>query len=535
MNFFQRAIKNITRRKTKSILLLITFFVIGNFVIIGLGVSQASQSAKILTRQKMRAVVTYATDWRKIDKYIQSLEDEDEINKFYENYPRVSIEDVREMLKDERVRTANAISINTIFADEELDYVHLGNKAEENSGGGQSCYYDDVTGEQTCVEYVEPHFLAKGNYFPDMIEIADGGYKVTEGRFYTQEDLDNARPVILITRALADHNNLRIGDTITLYLQSPTDIEMYMGEYGITMEDVTQEFEIIGIFEHNTPLLPDSPNYDYASPYENPDNMFLLPNTAFDDMRLTIAQKQFDHWAEQNPEDEYYQNPDNRPTAEDVLYLNDVTLLLNDPLQVDDFVAEYGEKVGEFFSLSANNEEFERLAKPLDTLSLYAKFIVWLVVINAIVIITLVTALTLKNREYEIGVLLSIGASKAKIIAQFFIELAIVAILGFTLSIVSGSMIANKVGQTVLNYQIASSGVNETDDYDYYDYTSIWDTDYTSDVTLDDLVSEYNVTVSPLIIGEIYVVGLGIVLISTIIPSMMIMRFNPKRILMNQN
>ena len=42
MNFFQRAIKNITRRKTKSILLLITFFVIGNFVIIGLGVSQAS-------------------------------------------------------------------------------------------------------------------------------------------------------------------------------------------------------------------------------------------------------------------------------------------------------------------------------------------------------------------------------------------------------------------------------------------------------------------------------------------------------------
>ena len=32
-----------------------------------------------------------------------------------------------------------------------------------------------------------------------------------------------------------------------------------------------------------------------------------------------------------------------------------------------------------------------------------------------------------------------------------------------------------------------------------------------------------------------FVVGLGIVLVSTIIPSMMIMRFNPKRILMNQN
>ncbi|MBQ1512140.1 MAG: ABC transporter permease, partial [Erysipelotrichaceae bacterium] len=136
MNFFQRAIKNITRRKTKSILLLITFFVIGNFVIIGLGVSQASQSAKILTRQKMRAVVTYSTDWRKIDKYVSELEDEEEINKFYENYPRINITDVQEMLKDERVRTANAISINPIYASEELDYVHLGNRAEENEGGG---------------------------------------------------------------------------------------------------------------------------------------------------------------------------------------------------------------------------------------------------------------------------------------------------------------------------------------------------------------------------------------------------------------
>ena len=83
---------------------------------------------------------------------------------------------------------------------------------------------------------------------------------------------------------------------------------------------------------------------------------------------------------------------------------------------------------------NANNEEFKNLSKPLDTLNLYANLIIWLVVINAIVIITLVVALTLKTREYEIGVLLSIGASKMKIIAQYFCELALVAILGFTLS-----------------------------------------------------------------------------------------------------
>ncbi len=55
------------------------------------------------------------------------------------------------------------------------------------------------------------------------------------------------------------------------------------------------------------------------------------------------------------------------------------------------------------------------------------------------------------------------------------------------------------------------------------------------EISLDDLISEYEVKISPLIIAEIYVMGLGIVLISVIIPSFMIMRYNPKKILMNQN
>ena len=110
------------------------------------------------------------------------------------------------------------------------------------------------------------------------------------------------------------------------------------------------------------------------------------------------------------------------------------------------------------------------------------------------------------------------------------------AVIGFTLSIFSGSLIAGKVGEVVLDYQITESGVDqESDDFIGNDYISIWDNDYTTDITLDDLVGEYNVSISPLIIAEIYIVGLGIVLVSTFIPSMMIMRFNPKKILMNQN
>ena len=536
MNFINRAFKNVTRRMSKTILLALTFFLIGNLVIIGLGVSKASESAKILTRQKMRAVVTYKIDYNKIIKYTESITDEDELNKFYQNYPRIKLADVEELLKDERVRTANAISSNQMYGDIEgtIDFVHLNNRAEENisNSGSQSCYID-ADGIERCETYREPWFFVKTNMFPNMIEFEDGEFEIVNGRFYTQEEINNGTMVCIISEKLAEVNGLSVGDNIPMAL---TNMSSWLTDAGITQEDIERSFEIVGIFSHKIPVTPDSSTFDYTWPYENPDNMIFMPTTSLYAAQLDMSVKQFDYYASQNPEEEYY-SPEHRPTLDnmmDNLYIENVTLLLNDPLEVEKFVEDYQSSLSQFTSLDANNEEFNKLAKPLDTLSMYANFIVWLVVINAIVIITLVTALTLKTREYEIGVLLSIGASKIKVIAQFFIELAIVAIIGFTLSVVSGSLVAKRIGNTVLEYQISNSDVNEEDEF-AYNYQSIWDNDYSTEITIDDLISEYEVSISPLIIAEIYVLGLGIVLISVIIPSFMIMRYNPKKILMNQN
>jgi ABC-type lipoprotein release transport system permease subunit len=539
MNFVNRAFKNVTRRMSKTVLLTLTFFLIGNLVIIGLGVSNAAESAKILTRQKMRAVVTYGIDYNKVYQYTESLDDEDEINAFYENYPRVKLEEVSEFLKDERVKTANATSANMWYNDfnNTLDFVHLNNRAEENMGNtGNQCYYDEE-GKEICESYREPYFFIKGNMFPSMIEFEDGDYQLVNGRFYTQQEIDSGSFVCIISENLANTNNVSVGDSIRL---ATNYLSNYLTESGVTAEDLENDFEVIGIFSHNNPITPDATNYEYCYPYENPDNMIFMPSTSVYVANLLWQQKRFDYYKNLEDTDlEYYNDPKNRPSMdnmEEQMYLDNVTLLLSDPLDVDQFVEDYKGSLSQFTSLSANNEEFNNLAKPLDTLSMYANFIIWLVIVNAIVIITLVTALTLKTREYEIGVLLSIGASKFKVIAQFFLELAIVAIIGFTLSIISGSLIAKRIGNTVLEYQIASSGVNGEDEFSYISNGfNPWDNDYSSNITLDDLVAEYEVHISPLIIGEIYVLGLAIVLLSVVIPSFMIMRYNPKKILMNQN
>lgn len=533
MNFFSRAIKNVTRKWSKSVLLALTFFVIGNFVIVGLGVSDAATQAKVLTRQKMRAVINYQVDYQKFYEWVESLTPEEQ-EEAYSKELRITQEEIDALLVDPRVSVLNALSTRQLYSGD-FDAVPLNNKNEENGyGGGQECWIDE-SGKEVCSTYVEPNLMLRANAFPNMIEIVDGMYTIVDGRMYTKEEIDSGALVCLITDTLAEYNNLRVGDKITVYIESPSEFEGdgWYARMGLTKEDVALELEIIGIFD-NADIAENDENFDWMNKWQSPENIVLMPDTTYAESQMVMQNKSWDYYASQSPDDEYYQNEENRPNVDWILNKTSITVLLNDPLVVDEFVEDYTPTdEGTFILLDANNDTFNKLSRPLDTLSLFAKFIVILVIFNAIVIITLTTALTLKTREYEVGVLLAQGVTKFKIVAQFFVELSIVAIVGFTLSVLSGMMIAKQVGTAVLDYQVDLSGVkDETDNENPW----MWygdDNDYFTDIELDDIVENYEVNISPLIIAEIYVAGLGIVLVSILIPSLMIMRFNPKRILMS--
>ncbi len=523
MNFFTRAIKNVTRRMSKSILLAVTFFLIGNLVIIGLGINNAAEHAKVETRQKMRAVVSYEVDYDAFRKYVEDL-DEEAQQEAYKNYPSVTVDDIKSLMSDERVKAVNVINANMLYSNG-FETVPLNND-RENNGGGTMTYEDGTT-----VEYIEPDLKLQTNYFPNMIELEDKMYEIVEGRFYNQEEVDEGKMVCLITDKLANHNNLRVGDMITIDLVSKNEMQYYE-QSGITEDDIHMNLEIIGIYHNNDELDENSDEYQWMSRYDSPDNTILAPALAYGNAYYNMGIKQYEYSKAQNPE--YYVDSE-APTPESYTYVNKAVFLLNDPLQVDQFVADHQSDLKEFMKIDANNDTFKKLARPLDTLSLFSNIIVWIVAINAVVIITLVTALTLKTREYEIGVLLSIGVSKMKIVAQFFVELIIVALIGFTLSVASGSLVAKQVGKMVMDYQVdTESQYGSLDDQN--NGTVYWgETNYFTEITQDDLLAEYDVQISPMIIAEIYILGIGVVFISILIPSFMIMRFNPKKILMNQN
>ena len=505
MNALKRAWAYVRRKPTKTILLMITFFLIGNLVILGLGISEAAENAKILTRKSMRAVVSYEVDYDSYYSYINTLTDEDEINQAYQNSPTIDAAVAQELSKDERVIAFNYM-VNTTAYSVGFDNVPVGN--EENRG---TSTYTDENGNT--VEYKDPNVMIYANMYPDMIEFAEGTF--------------DAKNVVLITQELADQNNLKVGDTITLTTMDTYSQQEYLNG-GVSADDMNLELEICGIYTTQNDVDPSSENYKWMSPYESPKNIVLMPMTSY----AAYTEKLIDIQVKVHPE--YYDGINLDDLKASASVPTKVVYLLDDPLHVDQFVEDHSSSLAPYTILNANNETFKKMARPLDTLSFFANIVVWIVVVNAVVIISLVTALTLKTREYEIGVLLSIGVSKAKVVLQLFAELFVIAVIGFGLASVSGSLLAGKVGETVLNYQTASDAQYETDDNDggYYFSDS---TDYFTEVTQEDLLSQYHVSVSPLLIGKIYLLGTGVVLIAIIIPSFMIMRLNPKQILLEQN
>ncbi|MBP2855915.1 ABC transporter permease, partial [Acinetobacter baumannii] len=69
--------------------------------------------------------------------------------------------------------------------------------------------------------------------------------------------------------------------------------------------------------------------------------------------------------------------------------------------------------------------------------------------------------ITIRERRHELGVLLSLGESRSKIILQLFTEVAICMILALGVASLSGNVVANAVGQQLLDQQTETTTQNQ--------------------------------------------------------------------------
>ena len=67
------------------------------------------------------------------------------------------------------------------------------------------------------------------------------------------------------------------------------------------------------------------------------------------------------------------------------------------------------------------------------------------IMIGGSVVLSLILILWLRERIYEIGILLSIGVNKFKIITQFILELVFISIPAIIVSLITGNIVVNQI------------------------------------------------------------------------------------------
>lgn len=488
MGFIKRSLLSIVRNKVKSFILLAVIIVLGSLIAGAVSIQQATSNVEKNIKERLGAAATLELDYEKLD----SLSEEE--------WMEIELQD---------------IDLETIKQVGELSYVKYYDYNMSNYFGSKSIKSfqgDDVEYE---VEYEGPSmdFMLKGINYAPVLDFEEKKGKLVDGRVFSQEELDNGTYVAIISKKLAELNNLHVGDTLTLVNEVYTFDNKTGKEILVNSRDIV--LEIIGLFEsqkvnedadgNSNRGMFDWMDIDYQNTIYVP-NEIVRSETQYQMEEYMKADQEFaEMWEEEGSSFEHY-TP---------MYV------LNNPEDSEAFEEEVLPLLPEFYKVVSASDHYDSIAGPVESMANLSKYVLIAAVIGTVLIIGLVVLLFLRDRKRELGIYLSLGEKRSKVVSQVVIEVLVVALIGITLSLFSGNFIAAQVSDSMIQADNSSM----YDDVIYY-------SELQPDLTTDDVIDSYEVNLSSSYILGFYGIGMLTILISTVIPLIYIVRLNPKKILM---
>jgi len=508
MNFVKRATASVTRQKGKTLILFLIIFLIGNLIACAVAIRVAGQRADDYAREAAGAKVTVDFDYDKVmEAYNQGQE----------------IPDMRPLEHDLIEQLGERPEVK--YFDYNLDYY---------LEGSQDIRYTAPTEEgdsESGISYASYGItrLHGVNYAP-LLDIEEGLVELTDGRTFTTEEIANGTPVTLISKELAEQKNLKVGDTITLnsviydYMTDSPTIVDGSSTFPVLAEH-TLTLEIIGILERvNTGTTgtgdADSTMEDIFMQQaydETWGNTFYVPN------KIAVSENNiYDETVTANGEElpEY-------GTA----FVTPVYVLKGTD-QIESFEAAAEPLLPEFYTTldGSDSEAVQAAQEPLNKVRGIANIALIAGVIAALLIITLVVMLFLKDRKHEFGIYLSLGEKKGRILGQVLTEVLAVAVVAVLLSLVTGNLVAGAVSDTVM------TSVSETESYSNAVYiASSYDAAGLNNNTLSaDEIAKYASPVFNLKFALTYVgIALATSILACLLPMLYVLRLRPKQVLMS--
>ncbi|MCU5682661.1 FtsX-like permease family protein [Bacillus wiedmannii] len=473
MNFMKRAILSMKKRIGTSLILMAVFLIVTNLVLSGFTIQNASKKAADAARKKLGADVTLSLDF---DKLGQQASETGEMP----NLPKLNTKEADQLADSKYVNDYNYIGSTFGIS----DGLKLVGASEGEEGGKGKAGMAAVRGGSSSGTEIDMNasFMIEGVRKTALQEsFKNGKSKIIDGKPITEQM--KGQNVALMEKRLAESNNLKVGDKVKV-------------QSGDKKE--TLEVEIIGIYETNEQAMGQQ-----APPIMDPANKLYMPHSTMKKLEV-----------------------DQGISSVQVVYF------LNDPQYIDAFKKEAKKSNIDFnyYKLDAHDSLYKQMIGPIENISSTSQMIIYIVSIAGAIILGLIIMLSIKGRRKEMGILLSIGEKKWKLMAQFVVEVVCVAILAFGLSITTGAKVSQYIGDNLLSSEIAIA--SEGTDTTRNSTVMMSGPGGTLQNQKEDPIDKIDVSVTREDVGKMGGIGLAIAIIATLLPALSILRLNPKQILL---
>ncbi|EAD0969415.1 ABC transporter permease [Listeria monocytogenes] len=500
MNFFKRAWLSMKARKGRSVLQLIIFTVVCVLILSGFTIQSAADKASELAREQLGGTVTLTVDR---EKQMQAMRDEaassdsssTESKPQFESSP-IDVSDANELAKLNHVASYNYYSSTQALASGFDPIESSGDTSSSSDETSTTTETQGPGGGQGGPQMVDADLSISG--LLDSATSTDfeaGTSELTSGVAITSADKD--KNVAMVEENLAEENDWKVGDSFTV---TSSD-----GNTKVTLK-------IVGIYKTTDSGSDMAQNFSFLNPY----NKVYVPYTVANTIKGSN-----------------YKN-----TVDSAVYTMD------DAANISAFEKE-AKKVDSIdwdtFKLDANDTLYQQMIGPINSVASFSKNVVYIVSIAGALILGLLVMMQVRDRKYEMGVLLAIGEKRGKLIAQFFVEILIVALVSFGLAAASSHYVAQLAGNQLLAQQ--NSSTNETT-------TSTENRgpgggggqggpggfgQSVSNLTKNtEQIKELDIQVTLEDMLKMGGIGIGIAFISVLLPAALVLRMNPKTILTKQ-
>lgn len=173
---------------------------------------------------------------------------------------------------------------------------------------------------------------------------------------------------------------------------------------------------------------------------------------------------------------------------------------MHDPAEIPSFLSDVEAMAlpdRDQFGMIALDGEYRKIALSMDSIVAVASLVFWAAIALGAILLTALVMISLSSREFEIGVLLSMGEGRGKVILQLGIETLVPVLLGVTVgALLSGRAAvyaADMLGATARGVEVGVEG---------------W------------------------AIGAVYLCGIGLAMLASCVTAYKILRFKPKKLMM---